>query len=104
MYFVVSFGSYFYLQSSSSSPPIISLKPSIVIPDPFSDEQAEKKSVHDDRLDQHVEDVLNKRQKLKRTLQGVGAFLKTRKLYDAFSDLLKLNVSQLLVYVHQSFL
>jgi hypothetical protein len=81
------------------SPPIISVKPSITIPDPFSDDQAERISIHDDHLDQHVEDILGKRQRLKRTLQGIGAFLKTRKSQALYARTI-LTPSQHSVFVY----
>lgn len=37
------------------------------------------RSVHEDDLDRHVEDVLTRRQQVRRTLQGIWAFVKTRK-------------------------
>jgi hypothetical protein len=48
----------------------------------------------------HIEDVLGKKQKMKRTLQGIGAFLKTRESVCMwFSRIVDLTPSQLLVYV-----
>lgn len=37
---------------------------------------------HDDALDRHVEDILARPSKLKRTLRGVWSFLKTRMLHN----------------------
>lgn len=41
----------------------------------------------EDELDRHVEDCLSRRQKFKRIMQGVWAFLKTRK-HLVFSEVL----------------
>ena len=41
-------------------------------------DSAEKGQVHEDNLDRHVEDVLSKRDKYRRIMQGVWAFMKTR--------------------------
>lgn len=61
-------------------PPIgYSRKPVIFLPRiPISEDNKESQSMHEDDLDRHVEEVLSRRAKIRRTLQGVWAFLKTR--------------------------
>ena len=68
----------------TTSPPIgvYSRKPIMVLPrsagsSPIS--SLEKGSVHEDDLDRHVEDVLARESKFRRTMSGVWAFMKTRK-------------------------
>ena len=57
-------------------------------PDPdFEDDQEKKVEKFKDDLDRHVDDVLKRPSKFRRTMRGVWAFLKTRKwftLYHAF--------------------
>lgn len=42
------------------------------------DDHEKQSSVHEDELDRHVEEVLSKRAKIRRTLKGVWSFIKTR--------------------------
>ena len=65
------------------SPPIgvYSRKPVVILPRTAVHEDAERKSIHEDDLDRHVEEVLGRRAKFRRTMQGVWAFLKTRMYY-----------------------
>ncbi|KAI0638130.1 golgi-body localization protein domain-containing protein [Trametes polyzona] len=66
-----------------------SRKPVIVLPrlrkkktkkqyDPEKGDQHEEEPEYEDALDQHVEDVLRKRDKFRRVMQGVWSFVKTR--------------------------
>lgn len=41
---------------------------------------------HEDALDRHVEDVLARPSKFRRTLKGVWSFLKTRELYSSLRN------------------
>ena len=63
------------------SPPIgYSRKPVIFLPRvPVSEDSHERRSVHEDDLDRHVEEVLSKRARIRRTMRGVWTFVKTRK-------------------------
>lgn len=51
---------------------------SVVFLPRFTPADADNKSVHEDDLDRHVEEVLSKRAIVRRTLRGVWAFVKTR--------------------------
>lgn len=51
----------------------------VILPRISVHEDAERKSIHEDDLDRHVEEILGRRAKFRRTLQGVWGFLKTRK-------------------------
>jgi hypothetical protein len=63
-----------------SSPPLpLDLRrPAVALPEAPSPQNQDARSLHDDALDRHIEDVLDRKQKIKRTLQGVWAFVKTR--------------------------
>lgn len=77
----------------SFSPPssFYSRKPVIVLPSiPFSD--SEESGRFEDSLDRHVDDVLRRPTKLRRTLMGVWSFLKTRKM-NSLSLLQNANVT-----------
>ncbi len=69
-----------------------SRKPVVVLPrlrkkkrskqsDPEKGAAQEDNQEYEDALDQHVEDVLRKRDKFRRIMQGVWAFTKTREYY-----------------------
>ena len=63
-----------------------SRKPVVVLPRTSVREDSERaSSVHEDELDQHVEEVLTKRAKIRRTLRGVWSFIKTR-MHNFFKD------------------
>ena len=47
--------------------------------DPEKGVAREEEPEYEDALDQHVEDVLTKRDKFRRVMQGVWSFVKTRK-------------------------
>ncbi|KDQ64600.1 hypothetical protein JAAARDRAFT_106770, partial [Jaapia argillacea MUCL 33604] len=57
-----------------------SRKPCIVLscPPPLTDVERASHKTHDDNLDRHVEDILSKRQRFRRTMRGVWDFVKTR--------------------------
>lgn len=67
------------------SPPIgvYSRKPVVVLPripaTQRSKDLESSKGIHEDDLDRHVEDVLNRQSKFRRTMSGVWAFIKARK-------------------------
>ena len=69
---------------SMNSPPLswYSRKATVVLPDipqrEGDENDAEKGQMHEDNLDRHVEDILSKRDKWRRIMQGVWAFMKTR--------------------------
>ncbi|ETW83885.1 hypothetical protein HETIRDRAFT_238575, partial [Heterobasidion irregulare TC 32-1] len=54
-----------------------SRKPVLVLPERPQDAEAASAAGSDDELDRHVEDVLTRRARFRRILQGVWAFLKT---------------------------
>ena len=66
--------------STVPSPPLsfYSRKPVLVLPERPQDAEAASAAGSDDELDRHVEDVLTRRARFRRILQGVWAFLKTR--------------------------
>lgn len=67
----------------NTSPPLpLDLrKPTLSIPITLRSPPGEEgRSLHEDELDRHVEDCLTRRQQIRRTLQGVWAFIKTRRL------------------------
>lgn len=62
-------------------PPIgvYSRKPVVVLPKgQWQRDDEEKNEGDQDELDRHVEDVLSRKQRFSRIMQGVWAFLKTR--------------------------
>lgn len=75
---------YFLNTDILRSPPLsfYSRKPTIFLPDlprrTAALDQAEKGQVQEDDLDRHVEDILSKKDKWKRIMRGVWAFMKTR--------------------------
>ncbi|KAL5508277.1 hypothetical protein ACEPAH_5896 [Sanghuangporus vaninii] len=60
-------------------PPIgvYSRKPVVFLPRTAITDGVERMSIHEDELDRHVEHVLSKRDKVRRILRGVWAFVKT---------------------------
>ncbi|KAL5527363.1 hypothetical protein ACEPAG_6154 [Sanghuangporus baumii] len=60
-------------------PPIgvYSRKPVVFLPRAAITDDVERMSIHEDELDRHVEQVLSKRDKVRRILRGVWAFVKT---------------------------
>jgi hypothetical protein len=58
--------------------PFYTRKPVVVLPDLDQESDAEKGQQLEDSLDRHVDDVLKRPSKFKRTMQGVWSFLKTR--------------------------
>lgn len=73
----------------SNSPPLsfYSRKPIVILSSPPSlnddEEQADHTQEFSDSLDRHVDDVLKRPSKFKRTMKGVWSFLKTRKSKNA---------------------
>lgn len=80
--------------SISPALPFYSRKPVVFLASPSKDglegiaERGEFPRVDEDALDRHVEDVLARPSKLRRTLRGVWSFLKTRMLYKPLKSLL----------------
>lgn len=71
--------------NQASSPPSswYSRKPVVVLPSTprrTANDGAEDTEQFEDSLDRHVDDVLKRPSKLRRTLKGVWSFLKTRKV------------------------
>lgn len=56
-------------------PPLLTIPPTVSLPE--SQPRDDVKSVHEDHLDRHIEDVLTRKRKVMRTLSGVWAFIKT---------------------------
>ena len=86
-----------WLYECLSRPPLsfYSRKPVVVLPklrkrrktaeDPEKAGISKDEHAGEDALDQHVEDVLRKRDKFRRVMQGVWSFVKTREFESSFS-------------------
>jgi hypothetical protein len=65
---------------SRLSPPLsfYSRKPVVVLPRTVEVDDASMRTASTDELDRHVHDVLKRKNKFRRVMKGVWAFLKTR--------------------------
>lgn len=83
------------LLMSFDSPPMMfySKKPVVVLPQQRRPRSAStataagtaEENSHEDNLDRHVEDCLDKPDTFRRVMRGVGSFLKTRTFFPDFS-------------------